>query len=276
MSTEINPFASPQFEDRVRPRTGILAVKHFISPTLRTRIGMATFAAVILVNVVALVALVQQLNLLNTALQRPITPAEAEANDTLVQLTGTLKTLIHVVSIVVFFCWLYRVHRNLFTFGYRHIDNSTGWAIGCWFVPIAHLFVPCMVLLEVWRKSDPAHLAAAAGRVRRSAAVVGFWWFFHVIMVILGQVLMVSVPRLPQPSIPALISHTQCAIAAYATVVPAALMVILMMWRIGQMQEERSEFPVPENSARPATIDLSWASDDSSGASNSPMFGPAN
>ena len=238
MSAATNPFASPQVEDAVRP-TKPGATWRYVSPSLRTHVAIGVFTFAILCTLLAIVTLCQQLNLLAETQHRAITFAKARTNDLRVQWAATLQTAAQVAAIVAFLFWLYRVHGNLHALGHQDLDHSRAWAFCCWFIPLINLFIPCVLMLEIWKKSDPASPPTSVRRPPASAAVVGLWWFFH-LLIPFAWIVLESGARLARHDA---VASTYFSIANYAAVLPAALLVVLMMWRIGRMQEDRSEIP---------------------------------
>ena len=72
-------------------------------------------------------------------------------------LTGVLglaTIAVYIATVVVFLMWLYRVSNNVGAFGKR-TQNSSGWAVGSFFVPIINLFVPYQSVKDIWNKSEP-------------------------------------------------------------------------------------------------------------------------
>jgi predicted RNA-binding Zn-ribbon protein involved in translation (DUF1610 family) len=75
---------------------------------------------------------------------------------------------------VVFLMWIYTAYGNLESFGVKGLENSAGWAVGGFFIPIFNLLGPLYVVQEIWKASDP--------RVRDSwkegsaSALAAFWW----------------------------------------------------------------------------------------------------
>ena len=60
-------------------------------------------------------------------------------------LTGLL-----LCSGLVFLCWLYRAACNARALGARGMQVSPAWAVGGFFVPIIHLFLPYQAVKEIW------------------------------------------------------------------------------------------------------------------------------
>jgi hypothetical protein len=51
---------------------------------------------------------------------------------------------------------------------------SPGWSVGCFFVPLAGLYMPCLVFRELWKASTPS--AGAHWQKVPVSPVVGLWW----------------------------------------------------------------------------------------------------
>jgi hypothetical protein len=76
---------------------------------------------------------------------------------------------------VSWWVWLHRAYLNLKLFGYGKIDEGPNWIIGCWFVPIVNLFVPFMVVRELWLRSENGNTTDRF-RDPKTPAAVGWWW----------------------------------------------------------------------------------------------------
>ena len=70
-----------------------------------------------------------------------------------VELAVGLQLLLWGASIIAFLMWEHRVSKNLPTIGMHGQRYSPGWAVGWWFIPIANLFMPYLVMAEIWRGS---------------------------------------------------------------------------------------------------------------------------
>jgi uncharacterized protein DUF4328 len=77
-----------------------------------------------------------------------------------------------VCAVVAFAMWLRRAVANLPALGARELRFTPGWAVGWWFVPLANLVVPLLIMVELWRASDPR--VAATDGATRSRLSVGF------------------------------------------------------------------------------------------------------
>jgi hypothetical protein len=96
-------------------------------------------------------------------------------------LTALLAVAVRLCALIAFVAWLYRVTKNLPALGVSDPDVTPGWAIGCWFVPVVNIIAPCIVVLRVWRASDPGATAGRAGGAQGSSLVFAWWGAFMVL-----------------------------------------------------------------------------------------------
>jgi hypothetical protein len=89
------------------------------------------------------------------------------------------KFLIFIVAGILFLVWLNRANKNLYELQPQHVEFSSGWAVGWWFVPFASLVKPFQVVREVWWESDPnrsnEHQFLSAS-LHSAPVYMGFWW----------------------------------------------------------------------------------------------------
>jgi hypothetical protein len=81
-----------------------------------------------------------------------------------------LPSTIMLGAEIVWLFWQHHATENLWARGYAGLRIRPGWAVGWWFIPIANLFMPCIAMLELDRRSTPD------GVVRRAGPTVGLWW----------------------------------------------------------------------------------------------------
>ena len=82
------------------------------------------------------------------------------------------RFLLSLTTAITFFVWLYRANANVRALGADDMMGSPGLGIGWFFIPLANLFMPYMIVRDVWR---------ASGRPRdwqgESAPVtILLWW----------------------------------------------------------------------------------------------------
>ena len=93
-------------------------------------------------------------------------------------LPGTVAT----VAEIVWLFWQHRATENLWARRYDGLRIRPGWAVGWWLIPVANLFMPCVAMLELDRRSTPD------GRPRRASPLIGVWWAAWVIYSIVPSV----------------------------------------------------------------------------------------
>lgn len=87
---------------------------------------------------------------------------------------GTISGLASVACVVVGLVWVFRVTRNARILG-GDGKPSPGWALGSWFIPVAHVIVPFFPLRQAWvrsRASGDGLFFAWAGVAGLSLAMV--------------------------------------------------------------------------------------------------------
>jgi hypothetical protein len=91
---------------------------------------------------------------------------------------------------ICFLVWLWRMSWNANrVLQAQGVRNPPGWAIGAFFVPVLNLFLPCLVLQELWQSSDPgATQNGHAWKNTRCSWVVRTWWLLCLAGLILGNV----------------------------------------------------------------------------------------
>jgi Domain of unknown function (DUF4328) len=65
-----------------------------------------------------------------------------------------VAALVFVLTGLAFIQWLYRARRNLDELGATGLRWRPSWAIGGWFIPVANLVIPLLVVREIDR-ADP-------------------------------------------------------------------------------------------------------------------------
>jgi eukaryotic-like serine/threonine-protein kinase len=87
-----------------------------------------------------------------------------------------LAALVEFILLVV---WTYQAHAATAELSPGPRSWSSGWAVGAWFVPVANLLLPKLVLNEVERISLAPRAGGAVqyGWQRRAVLAVGWWWW---------------------------------------------------------------------------------------------------
>ncbi|MET8585376.1 DUF4328 domain-containing protein [Streptomyces collinus] len=93
----------------------------------------------------------------------------AHRADTLYLISGLAQTLLWLACGVVFLCWLYRLRVNAEVFSPDGHSKARAWVIAGWIVPLANLWYPRRVVLDIWDASR-----SGTGPARHG--LVNAWW----------------------------------------------------------------------------------------------------
>jgi hypothetical protein len=141
-----------------------------------------TFGVLVVVNVVAVLFSIADLNLLDRLESGELVgDNEIDAHDTRIAVVGLVQTLAYLVCAIAFIRWLRAAYRNvdLLSPGVRRYGH--GWAIGAWFVPFLNLWRPKQIINDVWRGSGtPTDYG-------RPPVLLLAWWLSWVAGLILGR-----------------------------------------------------------------------------------------
>jgi len=101
-----------------------------------------------------------------------------EDADDLVSVASGLGTVCSLTILVLLIIWMWRVAKNALDAGRRDPRFAPGWTIGGWFIPLANLVIPGLILQDLWRGSDPSiERGDPMWRLRaKGSALVGWWW----------------------------------------------------------------------------------------------------
>jgi uncharacterized protein DUF4328 len=146
-------------EHQARMPAGLTASEPFVSAHTRAMVVVALFVAYIVVTISAIAANIMQVTLPTMVIAAAEGDQEQFTLADLIQFLVALATLFVFISLVIaFLVWLHRSVKNLPALGTpkSKVEHTPGWAVGFFFIPVAHLFLPYRVLKETWAKSDPS------------------------------------------------------------------------------------------------------------------------
>jgi hypothetical protein len=241
MDEEYNPFQSPvapPTPSDLLPQSLYLGrrVVPFASGHMRAMFAMALLGTVAIADLLGCWACVSQNNLLD-AIMRGQRPAQSvlEANDRLFKSIAFGSMLANVATIVAFLMWTHRVYRNLPALGAPKLESTPGMAVGWYFVPFANLVVPCKLMAEVWRYSDPGQYAQLR---KTTSPLIGIWWAAFLIRGIVSEFNALNAKGGPgQSALETLKSVTTTSLLAFTLEIVAALLAILVVFWIDKNQQ---------------------------------------
>ncbi len=104
----------------------------------------------------------------------PVSEAEANISDAREGAIGAISTILILGTRILFLRWTYLTNQNAWALGAVGMENSPGWAVGWYFVPIATLWKPYQALRETFKASHPDYTDdwALAPRPR----ILPVWW----------------------------------------------------------------------------------------------------
>ncbi|MGQ0617688.1 MAG: DUF4328 domain-containing protein [Acidimicrobiia bacterium] len=157
------------------------------TPRFRPLVGLAMVAQLLLAatGLVALVTAAAHLFRLWTTIEIAGPGGEAGFDTRASEQAGTVADVALYIGIglllvtgVVFVAWGSRAYRNLPALGITDRRWWTMWTILGWLIPGANLFVPKLIMDDLWRASSPQLPArpGAAWRVAPVGEVVHRWW----------------------------------------------------------------------------------------------------
>jgi hypothetical protein len=148
-------------------------------------------------------------------------------------------------TVVVFLIWLYRAYANVMNFGVKGLENSPGWAVGSFFIPLFNLGGPLVIVQELWRASDPR--AQVSWKDGRASDLAAAWWACFLSGFFLfwtGGIIAVRRPN----SIALITFGSMLSILSELFIIAAGILVIFLIKAIMRRQAEKlnrlvSEWP---------------------------------
>lgn len=126
--------------------------------------------------VVRAVALATRLVALDDPHARDFFSRAADA-DSFVTVTDVLLALSVLAVVPVFIVWCFRAAKNQEALERRPERLGAGWAIGGWFIPLANLVIPVLVIQDLWRGSDARiERGDPRWRIADRSWLIGWWW----------------------------------------------------------------------------------------------------
>ncbi len=102
-----------------------------------------------------------------------------EAFTTTFRIIDLLLLPMSLLIAVLFMIWVYRSTKNLGAFGCEGLRYSPGWAVGWFFIPLANLVMPVLVMTEISKASQP-YADQKDWRSFPLPAVIPIWWAIYI------------------------------------------------------------------------------------------------
>jgi hypothetical protein len=143
----------------------------YISVKSTATLVMILLGLTALVELLEIVFSASQYALLDRAAAGLVGTAEAEANDTRIEVLGVFQVVLLFVTATAFVIWMSRAHRNLYAFGVPspYSPAQVGWAF---FIPFVNLVRPFTIVKLIWQGSVPVDERL----IGRSTQIMSIWW----------------------------------------------------------------------------------------------------
>jgi hypothetical protein len=90
--------------------------------------------------------------------------------------------LTQFVIAVVFIVWQFRAAKNNDALDRAAPRFGPGWSIGGWFIPLANLAIPVLIMQDLWRGATPTTPRGdPRWRGAKSSWLIGVWWAVFVV-----------------------------------------------------------------------------------------------
>jgi hypothetical protein len=97
-----------------------------------------------------------------------------------------LSSICEIALFVLLIVWLWRAYSNTRVLGAGPWRWGRGWTVGAWFIPLANLVIPKLLINDAWRGADSKAPGNPLWRRLPVAGVVTVWW----VLLAAGRVLL--------------------------------------------------------------------------------------
>ena len=154
--------------------------------------------------------------------------------DDAVSTASTILVLLSIAVFVLIIIFLFRAVKNTELWNTVRERWTPGWAIGGWFIPIANLVIPFLVVRETWHRSNPA--AVSGGDRRASTVLIWGWWLLFVV----GYIAIQIDPGDDPPTIDQIRVRDGFGIGGCVLLAASSVFMILVVRRLAKWQHENA------------------------------------
>ncbi|MEU5209948.1 DUF4328 domain-containing protein [Streptomyces sp. NPDC020742] len=159
-----------------------------------------------------------------------VTAQEIDQTDSLYRVCGIVQVAATLATAVVFVVWFHRARVNAEVFAPEYHTKARGWAIWAWFVPVANLWFPRRIAIDIWNASASANT--------RSAALLHWWWALWIVNLVFGRL---ASQRYANAGTPDEFEGAVAGLMASDGLnVVAAVLAVLFVRRLTRMQHEKA------------------------------------
>ncbi|MEV8550839.1 DUF4328 domain-containing protein [Streptomyces glaucescens] len=110
---------------------------------------------------------------------------ELEAAAELYEKAGMFQGTAYLACAIVFLCWFFRMRRTTGLMAPDQFRRGPGWAVGTWFIPLANLWMPYRIAMEMWMAAT--FLPHDGGQRQTRTWPVNTWWALFVLGTLLNR-----------------------------------------------------------------------------------------
>ncbi|MET9954588.1 DUF4328 domain-containing protein [Streptomyces sp. NPDC006339] len=145
-----------------------------------------------------------------------------------------------VATGIVFIVWFHRLRQNAGVWAPDVPSRGPGWAIGGWFVPIANLWIPRGIAVEIWRASRPDPYEADGAR---ELTLLNGWWTVWVTGTVVDRI--ATTLYGDADTVSAWTTATWWSLTGFLLNIIAAVLAILVVRRLTSMQHVKATGMIP-------------------------------
>ncbi|MFE4047999.1 DUF4328 domain-containing protein [Streptomyces sp. YIM B13518] len=113
------------------------------------------------------------------------TASSLDSAYSLYERAGQVQVATTLLCMVLFVTWFFLTRRRTGLLAPDRFRMGPGWAIGAWFVPVANLWLPYRVAVDMWGACSP--LPTEGERRRVPVWPVNLWWGLFAGTTLLGR-----------------------------------------------------------------------------------------
>ncbi|MFC5213515.1 DUF4328 domain-containing protein [Streptomyces coerulescens] len=110
---------------------------------------------------------------------------DLDAAASLYDTAARYQVIVYLPAAIAFIVWFFRMRRATGLMAPDRFRNGPGWAIGAWLIPLANLWMPYRIAVDMWGAATP--LPAEGERFRARLWPVNLWWGLFVLSILVNR-----------------------------------------------------------------------------------------
>ncbi len=151
-------------------------------------------------------------------------------------------TLVYIVMVILFIAWTRRAYRNVITFNVVGMTHAEWLCIFGWIIPVASLYIPVSMIVEIWKASNPEILDEAAWKLSRDSKLIVSWWICFIAFGVANLVQLSPLARkYASPEVIAFFNSLPVFTLMSLWFIAVCVMAILVLQSVTKRQERKRE-----------------------------------